>query len=130
MSEMQEEYQAKHATKSKRGKFLSNEVYDALKFLALVVLPGLGTLYFALSQIWGFPNGAEVVGTIVAVDGFLGLVLGISTSKYNNSDAAYDGQMDVLTHENGKTFSLQLNSDPEDLESKKSITFKVNPVQD
>lgn len=62
---------------------LSNGVYDFLKWVAQLFLPGLATLYFALSEIWGFPHGAEIVGTITAVDVFLGVLLGISTSQYN-----------------------------------------------
>ena len=30
----------------------SNKIYDALKWIALYLLPALGTLYFALSGIW------------------------------------------------------------------------------
>ena len=62
---------------------MSNKVYDILKFIAQVVLPALGTLYFALAGIWGWPMGEQVVGTITAIDTFLGVLLGISTSKYN-----------------------------------------------
>ena len=51
---------------------MSNKVYDILKYIAQIVLPALGTLYFALAKIWGFPYGAEIVGTISAVDAFLG----------------------------------------------------------
>lgn len=61
---------------------ISNKVYDVLKFIAQVVLPALGTLYFALAEIWGLPYGAEIVGTITAVDAFLGALLGVSTSRY------------------------------------------------
>lgn len=61
---------------------LPNKVYDVLKWIALVALPALGTLYFALSQIWGLPLGEEIVGTITAVDAFLGALLGISTAQY------------------------------------------------
>lgn len=62
---------------------LSNKVYDALKWIALIFLPAAGTLYFTLSQIWGLPLGEEIVGTITAVDTFLGVLLGISTAQYN-----------------------------------------------
>lgn len=65
---------------------MSNKVYDILKFIAQVVLPALGTLYFALAGIWGWPMGEQVVGTITAVDTFLGVLLGISTSKYNKTE--------------------------------------------
>ena len=62
---------------------MSNKVYDILKWIALFLLPAIGTLYFALAGIWGFPYGEQVVGTITAVDTFRGVVLGISTARYN-----------------------------------------------
>lgn len=68
---------------------MSNKVYDVLKYIAQIVLPALATLYFALAKIWGFPYGAEIVGTISAVDAFLGALLQISTNKYNK-----DGQIE------------------------------------
>ena len=62
--------------------FLSNKQYDILKWIALVLLPALGTLYFGLAQIWGFPYGEQIVGTITVVDTFLGVILGISNAQY------------------------------------------------
>lgn len=62
---------------------LNNKVYDVLKWIALVALPALGSLYFGLSKIWGFPYGEEIVGTISVIDTFLGALLGISTIQYN-----------------------------------------------
>lgn len=64
---------------------MSNKVYDVLKWIAQILLPALGALYFALPEIWGFPYAAEIVGTIAAVDTFLGVLLGISTARYNKS---------------------------------------------
>lgn len=65
---------------------ISNDLYDKLKWIAQILLPALATLYFALAQIWGFPYGEEVVGTISAIDVFLGVCLGISTYQYNNKE--------------------------------------------
>ena len=61
---------------------MSNKVYDILKYCTQIVIPALGTLYFALAGIWKFPFGEEVVGTLTAVDTFLGVILGISSAKY------------------------------------------------
>lgn len=61
---------------------MSNKVYDVLKWIAQILLPALGTLYFALSSIWGLPYGEEIVGTITAIDAFLGAILGISSLTY------------------------------------------------
>lgn len=64
---------------------MSNKTYDILKWIALYFLPAVGTLYFAIANIWGLPYGEEVVGTITAADTFLGVILGISTSQYNKN---------------------------------------------
>lgn len=61
---------------------MSNKTYDILKYIAQVVLPALGTLYFALASIWGFPYGEQIVGTITAIDTFMGVLLKISSDKY------------------------------------------------
>ena len=62
---------------------MNNKVYDVLKWIAMYLLPALGTLYFALASIWGLPYGEQIVGTITAIDTFLGVILGISTAQYN-----------------------------------------------
>lgn len=65
---------------------LNNKLYDVLKYIAMYVLPALGTLYFALASIWGLPYGTEIVGTISALDAFLGAVLGISSISYKKEE--------------------------------------------
>ena len=61
---------------------LNNKTYDILKWIAQYLLPAAGTLYFALAGIWGLPYGEQIVGTITAVDTFLGVLMGISTANY------------------------------------------------
>ena len=65
---------------------ISNKVYDVLKWIAQYLLPALGTLYFAISTIWGFPYGEQVVGTITAIDAFLGAILGLSSATYYKNE--------------------------------------------
>ena len=60
----------------------NNKTYDILKWVAQYLLPAIGTLYFALAGIWGLPYGEQIVGTITAVDTFLGVLLGISSVQY------------------------------------------------
>jgi hypothetical protein len=62
--------------------FFSDKIYQIIKWVATIVLPSLGTLYFALAGIWGFPYGEQVVGTITAIDAFLGALIGISSYNY------------------------------------------------
>ena len=65
---------------------ISNKTYDILKWVAQYFLPAIGTLYFALSGIWGLPYGEQIVGTVAAVNTFLGVILGISTAQYNKDN--------------------------------------------
>lgn len=62
---------------------ISNKVYDILKWIALVVLPAIGTFYFAIASIWGLPYAEQVVGTITAIDTLLGALIGVSSVNYN-----------------------------------------------
>lgn len=64
---------------------MSNKTYDVLKWLAMVVIPALGTLYFALAGIWGLPYGEQIVGTLTAIDAFLGMTIGISSAQYKKN---------------------------------------------
>lgn len=67
---------------------LDNRAYDVLKWFSMVVLPAAGALYFALAEIWKFPYGEEVIGTIAAVDTFLGIILGVSSAGYRAAQSA------------------------------------------
>lgn len=107
--------------------WLSNEVYDKLKFLTQVILPGVGALYFALAGLWDLPSADAVVGTIVAVDAFLGLFLGASTKQYMNTDARFDGAVNISQHpEDENASNLHVQLDPTSLAQKDEITVKVN----
>ena len=61
---------------------MSNKLYDVLKWIAMVVLPAIGTAYAGLAVIWGFPYGEQILGTIGIVEVFLGSVLQISSAQY------------------------------------------------
>jgi hypothetical protein len=108
-------------------KPIKPSLYDPLKFVTQIVLPALGTLYFALAGIWGLPSAEQVVGTIVAVDTFLGVVLQLSSTAYKNSDAQYDGMIDVVESEGKTGFTLNLEGSPHDIPKMKEVRFKVNP---
>lgn len=111
-----------------KDHLLSNDVYDGLKFVALVLLPAMGTLYSALDALWRFGYALQVVGSLSAVDAFLGALLHVSTSSYNASTAKYVGAVNISVNpENGKKlYSLDLNGDPEDLDGQSEVVFKIN----
>lgn len=106
---------------------ITGKLYNVLKFLAQVVLPALATLYVTLAGLWGLPAVEAVVGTIVAFDTFLGVVLQISSSNYNSATA--QGTLHITDSAEGKMFNLHLEGDPEyELEGKDRVVFKVNKV--
>lgn len=109
---------------------ITGKKYDTLKYIAQVVLPALGTLYFALAGIWNLPSAEQIVGTIVAVDTFLGVVLHLSSNAYAKSDARFDGAINVTESDQAKTFSLDLKDmHPDEIEKKDQLTFKVNKAR-
>ena len=104
---------------------LSNKTYVVLKWIAQIFMPALATLYFALASLWGLPKVNEVVGTITALDTFLGILLGISSSNYKKNGTDIDG--DMLVDKTGETasYKLALNATPEELADKDTIKFQV-----
>ena len=62
---------------------LTNKTYDILKYVALIVLPAIATLYSTLAQIWGLPYAEQIPLTIMAIDTAMGVLLKISTDTYN-----------------------------------------------
>lgn len=107
-------------------KPLNSVLYDRLKFFAQIVLPALGTLYFVLAGIWGLPAAEQVVGTVVALDTFLGTVLQLSSRAYAKSDSAFDGTIDVTETEDKTSFLMNLHGDPNDIPKQDVVRFKVN----
>lgn len=111
---------------STKAPFLSNKWYDHFTWLIRYGLPGAGTLYFTLAQIWGLPAGEQVVGTITAIALFLGVVLGASARQYQNSDERLDGALVVDTSDPEKDiYRLDLMTELEDLPGKNEIVLKV-----
>ena len=82
---------------------MTNRTFDILKFFTTLVLPALGTLYFALSQIWGLPYGEEIVGTITAVVTFMATILKISSVQYYKAEKDFSGEsLDELMNGKGE----------------------------
>lgn len=107
---------------------LSNGVYDILKHGAQFGFPAVIALYYALSQVWGFPNAEQVMGTLAAINVFIGGLVGTSAKAYKSSGAKYDGVLDIK-EENAKiTATLNLDGPAEDLLTQSEATFKVNTI--
>lgn len=114
---------------SKPPFVLSDAVYGKLKWLIVVVIPAVGTLYFALAKIWSLPAGEQILGSLLALQAFLGVIFAISTSQYNNSDIKYDGAIVTTQGDTHTTASLEFNEHPADiLENKDEVLLKVKPA--
>jgi hypothetical protein len=107
-------------------KILSPAVYDKLKKTVQFILPLIGSIYFGLGQIWGFPKIEEVIGSITVLNTALGSVVGISKSRADKADTATDGDL-VITEDPGGVASwmMAFEGDPELLKDRENITFKV-----
>lgn len=116
------------AESERSAQLFTDKLYNKLKFLALVLLPALGTLYFGLAGIWGLPHAEKVIGTIAVIDTFLGVVLHLSTNQYYKNGSNFDGTLNV-TDEQPPQLLVQLNADPADLPGKHSVEFNVNTVK-
>ena len=128
--------EGKHEAATK-ASLLSSGLYDALKWIALILLPGLNTLYLALAPVWNLPEPEKVALTVAAVDAFLGLLLKLDKNKYDNEverieavEAAKpvptDGDLKLFNNRE-MPFLVELNDVPEKLADKDTVTFKVLP---
>lgn len=105
---------------------LSDAMYNWLKHTAAIVLPAISTLYVALAQFWHFPKVEEVAGSLAALNTFIGALVGISTKSYNQSDARYAGEIQVVDDGKKKVASLVVNGEPEDILKLPEATFKIS----
>jgi Putative phage holin Dp-1 len=112
-----DEYTGEHEEIVVKNPWLSDKMYANLEWVARVLLPSAATLYLALATLWGFPYGPQIVGTIVAVDTFLGVFIGMAQRSYDQSGAAYNGTIVAQPGDAGTALSgLVLDKDPAELQ--------------
>lgn len=113
---------------SQKTRFiLANKVYDVFKILDVLVLPGLGMLYFAGYLLWGLPLFKLFYMLLFASMAVLGLALVISSNHYA-LHKKYDGYLDVSQNDTSKIHQLEIITPPEHLETQPSVTFKVRKI--
>lgn len=104
---------------------LKSGTYNGLKFIALVVLPAAGTAYFAIAGMWHLSHPEQVVGTISAIDAFLGALLHISTKSYS---PVTNGNFTVdLSNPDKEIYGLDVTTPIPDLKNLDHILLKVIP---
>lgn len=88
------------------------------KKLTLIWVPAFASLYFIIAELSNSPYTAIVLGILAIFSTILGIRLYFK-QKY------YDGLIVVNKSEKGKLFSLEIAGEPEDLEVKESVRFKI-----
>ena len=64
----------------------TKNLYDIAKWAALVALPALAVLVTALTPVWDIPRGDDIALTIVAVDAFLGALVGVESARHTKRE--------------------------------------------
>lgn len=104
---------------------LKNSTYNGLKFVALVLLPALGTFVFALAGIWHLKDPEQIIGTITAVDTFLGALLHVSAKSYSPPT---NGALKIDTSVPDKeTYTLDVTTPITDIKKLQHLVLKVEP---
>lgn len=112
----------------KPTEILNNFNYALAKQSATIILPAIGTLYFMIAGIWGLPYAEQIVGTVAALNLFVGVLVGVSKKIYESTGGGYDGTLQLVPNEEGTAVRM-LEVDPIALLDKDRITFKIiNPV--
>lgn len=104
---------------------LTDKQYDILKWFVGIVLPAIGALYFGIAKVWELPGGEQILGTLIVIQAFLGALLGISTKRYNDSDARFDGTLTTTETPSKKIVSVETNLHPDELVKKDEVILKV-----
>lgn len=75
---------------------MNDRTYDLLKWLCLIVLPALATLYATLGKVWGLPYTEQIPLTINAIATFIGVCIGVSTLAYNKEVINFEDEEDGI----------------------------------
>lgn len=111
---------------STQGSSSSNALYDQLKLTAQLILPAIGALYFALSQIWNLPYGAEVTGTVAAANVFAGVAVAWLKSIHTAAGPTIDGSFEIRPNAEGGTDLAFKQIDLDALATKDLLVIKLD----
>jgi len=66
---------------------LKDNVYDVLKWIAMVVIDAIATCFAVIAQAWGMDMAivSPIVVTLTAIGTLIGAVIGVSTAQHNKT---------------------------------------------
>lgn len=74
---------------------ISNETYDRLKPVCLILLPFL-TFLAAVVTIWNVPHAHEIAATVAAIDTLIGTLLKLSSDSYHADAEPFENPVEKL----------------------------------
>lgn len=102
---------------------IPNKVYDVIKWVSLVVLPAISTLYWSLASIFGWPYAEQITGAVAAIQTLIGALLGVSAKNYEG-----DGDLLIDTSREDKdVVRINFNVDPYTVGDRRTFMLKVKP---
>lgn len=116
---------------TEKTPMLNSSAYDKLRNITQYWLPGLGAFYFSMASIWGFPYGEQVIGSLAALGILFGVLMGVSNKTYKESDARFDGTVEVELRDPTKdTYTLEVNTPFDLMKDQETVLLKVNKSPD
>ncbi|WNN94539.1 holin [Arthrobacter phage Lewando] len=112
------------------GLNLPNSVYDVLRAIVEVILPGLTVAYYGLAHLWNLPHADEVAATFAIISGFLVTIMKLGRKVYKATQASGPATDGTLVVSEEGIHGAVLDTLPEDIANKELVTFKVQNPQD
>ena len=115
---------------STKPPFLTNRAYDTLVWIAQILLPAVATFVLAVGNLVNWEYATVTAGIIMAADVLLGTLLGVSSKQYKAAglaDPETVGTIVVNETDEMKQYRLNLDVDPETLDSRTKVAFNVRP---
>jgi len=88
------------------------------RYFSLIFVPILGTLFFVITEFESIDHARFILGVLLVIQLVFGWIWVLRLYRYS-------GTINISENEETKLYSLDLNDDPETLEKKKEVVFKV-----
>lgn len=106
---------------------LSDKAYNFLKSIALIWFPAFITLVSTFAAIWGIPYAEQILATLVAVNTFMGVVLGVSNANYLKTGTDGTLKIDSTSKASTDKYRLDITAALDSLPNKKYLILKIDP---
>lgn len=103
-------------------------VFFMLRFISWVVLPWVSVIIYVFLGILHVRTPQPITGVVIVIEAYLGITLQISTVRYRRRYRKRAGSMVIQDYGDRTSYSLVLDTDPQDFCEDDELIFKVQPV--